>query len=80
VQEIEFAKWIIGRKPLFVKLRDKTCGCFKWNITGIPWKHAILAIYDVKERPEIYVHKYYKQDAYVAAYQHIIYIISSEED
>lgn len=35
-------------KKLTVNLIDWTCGCNRWQVTGIPCQHAIAAIYDAK--------------------------------
>ncbi|KAK6802828.1 hypothetical protein RDI58_000611 [Solanum bulbocastanum] len=42
-----------------IDLKEKTCSCRRWDLTGIPCNHAIAAIWVKKDEPEIYVHKCY---------------------
>ncbi|XP_050217576.1 uncharacterized protein LOC126668414 [Mercurialis annua] len=46
----------------------RACTCREWNLTGIPCQHAISAIFSAKEKPEDYVHDWYKEEKYKAAY------------
>ena len=55
-----------------VNLTRKCCTCRIWDLTGIPCKHGVAAIYTNLERPEDYVHVCYRKDAYVAAYKEMI--------
>ncbi|KAL0292264.1 UNVERIFIED_CONTAM: hypothetical protein Sradi_6996400 [Sesamum radiatum] len=50
----------------------------KWDISGIPCKHAISAIFNQNEMPENYVHEYYSVDTYKRVYAHAIMGISGE--
>jgi hypothetical protein len=52
-----------------VNLRNKTCGCFKWDLTGVSCKHAIAAIYMAREFPEDYVSEFFKKPMYEATYR-----------
>ena len=45
-----------GEKSYAVNLKDITCGCRKWDMTGVPCNHAISAIYKSKQHPEDFVH------------------------
>ena len=56
-----------------VNLIERKCGCFKWDLTGIPCKHAISAINKAKEFPEDYVSAFFKKPMYKEAYKHLIY-------
>ena len=55
-----------------VNLKRNFCICRVWDLTGIPCKHGVAAIYKNLERPEDYVHAYFRKDAYVAAYKEMI--------
>ena len=44
-----------------VDLRTKTCGCRKWDVTGIPCNHAVAAITKLKHHAEDYVHDFFKK-------------------
>jgi hypothetical protein len=56
-----------------VDLEKRTCECFKWDLTGLPFKHVVDAIWKSKLRPEEFVHQWLKKNKYMATYQHIIY-------
>lgn len=49
-----------------VNLENKTCSCRKWEISGIPCKHAVACIHDMADNgsdvgtPEDWVHDSYK--------------------
>ena len=51
-----------------VDLDKHTCACYKWDLTGIPCKHAVSAIDYKKEKTENYVHHYYKVETYLRTY------------
>jgi hypothetical protein len=40
------------RNVYAVNLQNKTCGCRKWDLTGMPCKHTISAIDKAKQYPE----------------------------
>lgn len=43
-----------------VNLKEKTCSCRKWDLSGIPCPHAIACIWHNKVNPEDYVSQYYR--------------------
>ncbi|KAG6519487.1 hypothetical protein ZIOFF_022981 [Zingiber officinale] len=51
-----------------VDLSTRTCSCRKWDLTGIPCKHAVCAIWCKKDNPEAYVHHCYLTDTYRRCY------------
>ena len=55
-----------------VNLTRKCCSCRVWDLTGIPCKHGVVAIYKNLEMPEDYVHSCYRKDAYMFAYKEMI--------
>ncbi|KAL0319874.1 UNVERIFIED_CONTAM: hypothetical protein Sradi_5248900 [Sesamum radiatum] len=61
-----------------VNLEKMTCTCRKWDISGIPCKHAVSAIFNQNEMPEDYVHDYYTVDMYKKAYAPVIMGTSGE--
>lgn len=63
-----------------VNLDIRHCGCFKWDLTGIPCKHAVSAIYKSKWHPEDFISDYFNKPAYVRAYQHLIYPVPGKHD
>ncbi|KAE8771811.1 hypothetical protein D1007_56261 [Hordeum vulgare] len=56
-----------------VNLAERTCGCFKWDLTGIPCKHAVAAIHKSKQFPEDYASDFFKKPMYKEAYKNFIY-------
>lgn len=43
----------IYRRLFSVDLKEKICSCRRWELTGIPYNHAIAAIWVKKDEPEI---------------------------
>ncbi|XP_004305302.1 PREDICTED: uncharacterized protein LOC101297363 [Fragaria vesca subsp. vesca] len=62
-----------------VDLRLRTCSCRRWDLTGIPCKHAVSAIYWKRESPEDYVAECYSKKTYMAIYSNFIYPINSTD-
>ncbi|XP_024200609.1 uncharacterized protein LOC112203945 [Rosa chinensis] len=50
----------IGGSKYVVDLGRRACACRRWDLTGIPCKHAISAINFMREKPEDYVDACYK--------------------
>jgi len=67
-----------GRKYV-VNLCQRTCGCRKWDVSGIPCCHAISAIWHGGGNPEDYLSHYFGKEMYLKAYAPIIYPVPSEE-
>ncbi|XVF46934.1 hypothetical protein PTKIN_Ptkin03bG0068200 [Pterospermum kingtungense] len=55
-----------------VNLEDRTCSCKKWDLTGIPCKHAVSAMFITEERPESYVDECYTKATQLKIYPHFI--------
>ncbi|XP_062162118.1 uncharacterized protein LOC133869179 [Alnus glutinosa] len=51
-----------------VDLQRQTCGCGRWQLNGIPYPHAVCAIYLNKGKPETYVGHWYMMDTYRKSY------------
>ena len=49
-----------GVSTYAVNLKQKTCACRKWDLTGIPCCHVIACIWFNKKDPEEYVSSYYR--------------------
>ena len=49
-----------------VDLTKKECSCRIWDLTGIPCKHGIAAIYKNLEHSEDYLHDCYLKDVYIS--------------
>ncbi|KAK9997845.1 hypothetical protein SO802_017448 [Lithocarpus litseifolius] len=57
------------RERHVVDLVGRTCSCRAWDLTGIPCKHGVAAIFVNREMPEDYTHPCYYKDAYVETYK-----------
>ncbi|OIT06972.1 hypothetical protein A4A49_61507, partial [Nicotiana attenuata] len=60
-----------------VNLKEMTCSCRRWELTGIPCHHAIAAIWVKKDEPEMYVHECYTTEQYMKSYGPSILPINS---
>ncbi|KAL8551935.1 hypothetical protein ACS0TY_000835 [Phlomoides rotata] len=57
-----------------------TCGCRKWDLEGIPCKHALSAIHNQHLNPENYVNSCYKVNRYVEVYDNVIMPINGRDE
>nr|XP_051229278.1 uncharacterized protein LOC127347092 [Lolium perenne] len=74
--------WQVSRgveSTYVVDLDARTCGCRRWDMTGIPCSHAISAIYKSRQQPEDFVHDFFKKPMYLEAYNPVIYPVPSED-
>ncbi|KAI3818709.1 hypothetical protein L1987_12524 [Smallanthus sonchifolius] len=61
-----------------VNVELKTCTCRKWELTGMPCKHAVAAIWDMTRNdmragiPESWVSEVYWLDTWKKVYSHVI--------
>lgn len=62
-----------------VNLELMTCDCRRWELSGIPCKHAISAIYAEGMDKEDFVSNCYSVDTYNDVYSHAIVPMSGEE-
>ena len=60
------------RERHVVNLTNRTCSCRIWDLTGLPCKHGIAAIFKNLEKVEDYVHPCYLRETYLQTYQEII--------
>ena len=63
-----------------VNLLARTCGCRKWDVTGLPCSHACSDIIKAKQAPEQYVSPFFKKPMYVEAYKPVIYPVPGPHD
>ena len=57
------------RERHVVDLVNRTCSCRVWDLTGIPYKHGVAALFVNCEKPEDYTHSCYYKYAYVETYK-----------
>ncbi|KAG8372627.1 hypothetical protein BUALT_Bualt12G0086300 [Buddleja alternifolia] len=55
-----------------VDLGNWTCSCTKWELSGIPCKHALSAIHTQRLDPDDFVHPCYHVETYARVYSHFI--------
>ncbi|KAL4555306.1 hypothetical protein LXL04_037922 [Taraxacum kok-saghyz] len=54
-----------GLEQFVVDMKQQTCSCYRWELTGMPCKHTIAAIWDMRRNneavgiPETWVHPTY---------------------
>ncbi|KAL6539352.1 hypothetical protein OROHE_011123 [Orobanche hederae] len=63
-----------------VDLEKMTCGCRKWDLTGIPCKHAVCAINCGKLQVDGFVHKCYRVETYREAYRQCIMPMNGRDE
>ncbi|KAL2939596.1 putative Histone-lysine N-methyltransferase ATXR5 [Bienertia sinuspersici] len=66
--EVEY-ETLDGKSTLAVSLNKKTCACGRWQMSGIPCKHACRAILNARLDPHSFASQWYTVDMYKAAYQ-----------
>ncbi|KAG8387276.1 hypothetical protein BUALT_Bualt02G0004600 [Buddleja alternifolia] len=62
-----------------VDLSNHTCSCRKWELSGIPCKHALSAINAQELNPEDLVHKCYTVETYARVYAPCIYPVNGPD-
>ncbi|KAL0320242.1 UNVERIFIED_CONTAM: hypothetical protein Sradi_5285700 [Sesamum radiatum] len=62
-----------------LKELDENAYNWRWDLTGIPCRHAISAIWCRNEEPEIYVHHCYRVSTDLKAYEPTILPLTSQE-
>ncbi|XP_059654316.1 uncharacterized protein LOC132301040 [Cornus florida] len=55
-----------------VDIEKKSYSCRVWNLTGIPYRHAVACTFMKREAPEVYVHLYYHRETYLKSYAGLI--------
>ncbi|KAM0845895.1 hypothetical protein ACQ4PT_056048 [Festuca glaucescens] len=66
-------------KTYAVNLNGRTCGCKRWDLSGIPCSRAISAIYKAFQHPEDFVSDFFKKPMYMEAYNPVIYPVLGED-
>jgi hypothetical protein len=61
-----------GDDRYVMDLNSCKCGCYKWNVTGVPCSHAIAAIHKFKHKIEDYMSTYFTRQKYIASYEGMI--------
>ncbi|XP_024178075.1 uncharacterized protein LOC112183998 [Rosa chinensis] len=72
VFEVQGKKGSVLQSQRTVDLANGACTCRRWTLSSLPCPHAIHCIFIRGEDPKQYVHMYYKKQAYLDAYAHLI--------
>ncbi|GMP31676.1 hypothetical protein CsSME_00005800 [Camellia sinensis var. sinensis] len=62
-----------------VDLKEWTCGCRKWDLSGFLCVHVVAAANYMDEEPEKYVHHYYKAETYLRIYENMLTPINGRQ-
>lgn len=68
-----------GHTNFTVRLQDRFCDCRKWQLTGLPCKHAARCILRMKQQLEDYVDDCFTVEKYRNLYSHIIHPIAAPQ-
>ena len=68
----------VGGHEVVCDLKQKTCACRKWQLSGITCYHAVACIYFRKLDPLDFIHDCYRKKTYLQVYGHILEPISGE--
>lgn len=63
-----------------VNVKDRTCTCRRWDLTGIPCVHGVSAIWALNEEPMEYVHELYSVEKYLQCYDHCILPLAGKSE
>ncbi|KAK2635309.1 hypothetical protein Ddye_030101 [Dipteronia dyeriana] len=66
-------------KFYIVNLETQSYDCGLWELSGLPCKHVMVVITTTRKNPSNFVHPYLTKDAYLRTYNHVIYLISDQE-
>ena len=62
-----------------VDLNERTCGCGRWGLSGIPCFHAVAALIEHGEQLETYVDIAYTKETFLSCYQWMVNPLPSHE-
>ena len=57
------------RGTSIVDLKQQACTCRRWELTDIPWSHALCCIPLTKNEPEKFMHPCYTRATYLMVYE-----------
>jgi hypothetical protein len=72
--EVRDKKW-----RFTVDLKNKTCSCRYWQVSGIPCAHACSALFKMTEEPNNHVNKCFSIETYKRTYQHVLQPVEHED-
>ncbi|CAL5208570.1 unnamed protein product [Lathyrus oleraceus] len=63
-------------ETFIVNLKDYTCSCRRWELTGLSYVHALPAMKSRNFNIDDYILEYYRKSRYKAIYKHVIYHVN----
>ncbi|XP_076897426.1 uncharacterized protein LOC143550705 [Bidens hawaiensis] len=60
------------KNAFVVKIREQTCTCRSWKLSGIPCVHTVAALGFININPETFVSNWFTKDMFKEAYKHCI--------
>ncbi|KAL6515222.1 hypothetical protein OROHE_018854 [Orobanche hederae] len=69
-----------GMDKWIVSVKEKTCSCRKWQLSGYPCVHAISCLSFLGLAVEDYVNECYKRSTYVNVYRHVMQPIKGQNE
>nr|XP_017221405.1 PREDICTED: uncharacterized protein LOC108198146 [Daucus carota subsp. sativus] len=62
-----------------VSLKNRTCSCRIWDLTGVPCSHVVTAIQESRQNPIDYVAKWFTKETYMRCYSYTLEALKGEE-
>ncbi|XP_039129100.1 uncharacterized protein LOC120265294 [Dioscorea cayenensis subsp. rotundata] len=70
---------VVDQKNYCISLNARTCSCRRWQVYGIPYKHACEAILQTDTNIYRYVDDYFTLDSYRQAYAEAIFLVPNND-
>ncbi|KAK4419818.1 hypothetical protein Salat_2394700 [Sesamum alatum] len=74
----EYLFEVYDDRKYIVNLKELTCQCREWQVSGVPSKHAMSCILFMRHDPIQYVNEYLTTEAYLRTYKGMIQAVSDE--
>src|ERR1051325_2709310 len=59
-----------------VNLKEKTCSCRRWELTGLPCVHSLAAMKNRNHSIDEYIPDYYRKSRYLQVYKPVIFPVN----
>ncbi|XP_039138747.1 uncharacterized protein LOC120276076 [Dioscorea cayenensis subsp. rotundata] len=70
---------VVDQKNYCISLNARTCSCHRWQVYGIPCKHACAAILQADTNIHRYIDDYFTVDSYQQAYAEAIFPVPDND-
>lgn len=71
---------LCGGSQRSVDLSSQTCTCRMWQLSGLPCKHAVAAIFSNREEPKKYMHQYFSKATFLNVFKNLYNPLPSQEE